>query len=55
VVEDAHWVDPTSLDFMSLLVERASSMRLLLVIVARPEFVPPWPEYSYMTALACRV
>jgi hypothetical protein len=52
VVEDAHWVDPTSLEFMSLLVERASSMRLLLVIVARPEFVPPWPEYSYMMALA---
>ena len=52
VVEDAHWVDPTSLEFFALLVERTSAMRLLLVIVARPEFVPPWPEYSYLTTLA---
>lgn len=52
LVEDAHWVDPSSLEFISLLVERASAMRLLLVIVARPEFIPPWPEYSYLTTLA---
>jgi predicted ATPase/class 3 adenylate cyclase/DNA-binding response OmpR family regulator len=52
VVEDVHWVDPTSLEFIGLLVERASGMRLLLVIVARPEFVPPWPEYSYLTTVA---
>ena len=52
VVEDIHWVDPTSLEFVTLLVERASAMRLLLVIVARPEFAPPWPEHSYVTALA---
>jgi len=52
VVEDAHWIDPTSLEFMSLLVERAGAMRLLLVIVARPEFVPPWPQYSFQTTMA---
>lgn len=52
VAEDVHWVDPTSLEFITLLVERASAMRLLLVIVARPEFVPPWPEYSHQTSLA---
>ncbi len=51
VVEDAHWVDPTSLEFISLLAERTSAMRLLLVIIARPEFVPPWPGYSYLTTL----
>ena len=51
LIEDAHWIDPSSLEFFALLVERASSMRLLLVIVARPEFIPPWPEYSYLTTL----
>jgi len=52
VVEDIHWVDPTSLEFITLLVERASALHLLLVIVGRPEFAPPWPEHSYVTALA---
>lgn len=51
VLEDAHWVDPTSLEFFALLVERASAMRLLLTIVARPEFAPPWPEHSHVTTL----
>jgi class 3 adenylate cyclase/predicted ATPase len=51
VVEDAHWVDPPSLEFITLLAEHTNALRLLLVIVARPEFIPPWPEYSYLTTL----
>ncbi len=51
VVEDVHWVDPTSLEFFALLVERASAMRLLLLVIGRPEFVPPWAEHSYLTKL----
>ncbi|HZC86508.1 MAG TPA: AAA family ATPase, partial [Steroidobacteraceae bacterium] len=42
VVEDAHWVDPTSLEFFELIVERASSLPLLAIVTFRPEFVPPW-------------
>jgi class 3 adenylate cyclase/predicted ATPase len=51
VVEDAQWVDPTSLEFLALLVERARTLPLLLVIVGRPEFTPPWPDHSYVTTL----
>jgi class 3 adenylate cyclase/DNA-binding response OmpR family regulator/tetratricopeptide (TPR) repeat protein len=51
LVEDIHWVDPTSLEFFTLLVERAATLRLLLVAVARPEFVVPWPDHSYVTRL----
>jgi tetratricopeptide (TPR) repeat protein len=51
IVEDVHWVDPTSLEFLALLVERASAMPLLLLVVGRPEFVPPWPEHWYLTTL----
>ena len=51
VVEDAHWLDPTSLEFLALLVERAGALRLLLLMVARPDFMPPWPEYSYVSTL----
>jgi class 3 adenylate cyclase/DNA-binding response OmpR family regulator/tetratricopeptide (TPR) repeat protein len=51
IVEDAQWVDPSSLEFLALLVERARTLRLLLVIVGRPDFVPPWSEYSYVSTL----
>jgi predicted ATPase/class 3 adenylate cyclase/DNA-binding response OmpR family regulator len=51
IVEDAQWIDPTSLEFLALVVERAHKLSLLLMIVGRPEFVPPWPDYSYVNAL----
>ena len=52
IVEDVHWVDPTSLEFLALLVERTATLRLLLMIVGRPEFVPPWADHSYVATLA---
>lgn len=51
VMDDAHWADPSSLEFLSLLVERASTWRLMLLVVARPEFVLPWPEHPSTTTL----
>ncbi len=50
VVEDAHWVDPTSLELLTHLVERAASLPILVVVIGRPEFVPPWPDHSYVIA-----
>jgi hypothetical protein len=38
VVEDAHWVDPTTRELLDLLVAEAPSMALLLVVTHRPEF-----------------
>jgi class 3 adenylate cyclase/predicted ATPase len=40
--EDVHWADPTSLELLNLVVDRAPSLPLLLVITFRPEFAPPW-------------
>ena len=31
VVEDAHWIDPTSLELLDLTVERVGSLRVLLI------------------------
>ncbi|TCG03830.1 guanylate cyclase [Paraburkholderia steynii] len=42
VVEDAHWIDPSSLEFVRLVVERLVSSRLLVLVTARPEFEPRW-------------
>jgi hypothetical protein len=41
VVEDAHWIDPTSLELLDLTVERVPSLPVLLIITFRPEFTPP--------------
>ncbi len=49
--EDAHWIDPTSLELLTLTVARASTLPLLLLVTARPEFTPPWPVDAYVTTL----
>jgi class 3 adenylate cyclase/predicted ATPase len=40
--EDVHWLDPTTQEFLGLLVARVARMRALLVLTFRPEFEPPW-------------
>ena len=47
--EDAHWIDPTSLELLTLTVARASTLPLLLLVTARPEFTPPWPADAHVT------
>ena len=42
VMEDVHWADPTSLELIDHIVERAPHLRLLFVMTFRPEFASPW-------------
>ena len=49
--EDVHWIDPTSLELLTLAVARASQLPLLLLVTARPEFTPPWPGEAHVTTL----
>ena len=42
VIEDAHWIDPTTLELIGALMERLTERRLLVLITARPAFRPPW-------------
>ncbi|WP_437566210.1 TOMM system kinase/cyclase fusion protein [Sorangium sp. So ce542] len=41
IVEDLHWIDPTSLDFFER-VSRSTSSPMLLLMTARPEFAARW-------------
>ena len=52
LVEDAHWADPTSLELLDLIIDRAPSLPLSLIITFRPEFTPPWAGRPHVTALA---
>jgi class 3 adenylate cyclase/predicted ATPase len=42
LVEDAHWIDPTSQEVLDRLVEAAPATPLLLLVTARPGYWPPW-------------
>jgi class 3 adenylate cyclase len=50
--EDAHWVDPTSLELLRLAIELVQRLPVLLIITARPGFTPPWPGYAHLTMLS---
>jgi predicted ATPase/class 3 adenylate cyclase len=52
IFEDVHWIDPTSLELLTVTVERVAQLRVLLLITARPEFTPPWPRYAHVTTAA---
>ena len=51
IFEDAHWVDPTSLEVLGRAVERIKNLHVLLVVTFRPEFNPPWVGRSHVTSL----
>jgi predicted ATPase len=51
IFEDAHWIDPTSLEALGLTVDRLRTLAVLLVITHRPEFEPPWIGRPYVTTL----
>ena len=51
-LEDAHWIDPTTLELMTRLIDSIASARVLLVVTARPEFVSPWTGRDHVLTLA---
>jgi len=42
VLEDAQWIDPTTLELMTRLADSLNHARLLALVSARPDFAPPW-------------
>ena len=51
VWEDVHWSDPTTRELLDLLVDRASMLRVLVIVTFRPEFAPPWLGRPHVTVL----
>ena len=50
-LEDAHWIDPTSLDVFGRLVDSLPNRRALLVVTFRPEFASPWAGRAHVASL----
>ncbi len=49
VMEDLHWVDPSTLELLSLLVDQGPTARILVLLTFRPNFSPPWTGRSHLT------
>jgi class 3 adenylate cyclase/tetratricopeptide (TPR) repeat protein len=49
VVEDLHWLDPSTLDLQQVLAEQGATAPLMLLYTARPEFRAQWPLRAHHT------
>jgi predicted ATPase len=51
MVEDLHWIDPSTLEFLTLFLDRGPTARILTLLTCRPEFLPPWGFRAHLTSL----
>jgi predicted ATPase len=51
ILEDAHWVDPTSLEVLGRIVDRIRTIPVLLIVTFRPEFDAPWVGRAHVSSL----
>jgi class 3 adenylate cyclase/tetratricopeptide (TPR) repeat protein len=52
VIEDLHWIDDASEQFLATLVDTVPALRALLVFAYRPGYANPFGERSYFTRIA---
>ncbi len=51
VMEDLHWVDPSTLEFLTLLVDQGPFACILTLLTFRPDFSLPWTGRSHVTQM----
>jgi predicted ATPase len=51
LLEDAHWIDPTTRELFDSVMEQIGGRRVMLLVTCRPEFRNPWESHSHVTAL----
>jgi len=49
ILEDAHWIDPTTMEVVNSIIDRIQNQPVLIVITFRPEFEPRWSGYGHVT------
>ncbi|MCZ6874845.1 MAG: AAA family ATPase [bacterium] len=50
-LEDVHLADTTSIDFVTLLLDRMAASPILLICTYRPEFISTWSRKSYHSSI----
>jgi class 3 adenylate cyclase/tetratricopeptide (TPR) repeat protein len=51
VIEDAHWIDPTTRELITHILARIGDARLLMLITHRLDFQSDWARHPQVTAL----
>ncbi len=51
IVEDLHWADPSTLDYLSLLITHIPAAPIFALFTFRPDFIPPWTLRSRLTQI----
>jgi class 3 adenylate cyclase/tetratricopeptide (TPR) repeat protein len=49
LVEDAHWIDPTTEELIGQLADCFRDARVLMLVTCRPEYMPSWGNASQLT------
>ncbi len=49
VLEDAHWIDPSTQEFLTLLAERIENLPVMLIVSYRIDFACPWIQFPHAT------
>jgi class 3 adenylate cyclase/predicted ATPase len=52
IVEDLHWVDASTLEFLGQFLAEGLHDAILTLLTLRPEFQTPWPALAHQTSLA---
>ena len=52
IAEDIHWIDPSTEEFLGILIDRARALRLFLLMATRPDYRLPWSGQPHLTTLA---
>ncbi len=53
-LEDLHWIDETSEEFLASLIEEMAGARLLLLLTYRSGYQPTWLQKSFATQITMR-
>jgi len=51
MIDDLHWIDPSTLEFLTLLVDRLPRTSVYALMTTRPTFQSPWEARSFLTQL----
>src|SRR5215472_6706145 len=51
ILEDAHWIDPATREFITQTLPRVAEARVLIVITHRPDWQTDWAHHQQVTAL----
>jgi len=52
LVEDAHWIDPSMMDFVSELMPRITNRPIMVLVTYRPENAPQWLTHPHLTLIS---